>query len=111
MCILEVWQFVPTECFDSWSNFCIVDTLHLAHCLQIDIPSKLPDHSLLTWTLSLHGDLVQLHSEGFTISTKLYKKVPENYMQSVEVQGQFNYLSDQLNSATSVDEIIAAYPD
>lgn len=52
---------------------------------------------------------MQLPYEGFTSSSKLCKKIPDNYMQSIEVQGQFDSVLDQLNSASSIDEINAAY--
>ena len=44
---------VPIDAFTQFTNFKILDILDVAEEFSINLPSKIPDHSLLTWDLTV----------------------------------------------------------
>ena len=45
---------VPIQCYDDFKNFEVLEILELYDKLNINIPCKVPDHSLLVWSLQLN---------------------------------------------------------
>ena len=64
----------PIDALTQFTNFKILDILDVAEEFSINLPSKMPDHSLLTWDLTvktmIDDDMLHTHAP----SSKHYRK-------------------------------------
>ena len=99
---------VPVDCYSKFSEFKITDALLLADSLGIIVPSKIPDHFLLAWKVSLHSSS-PFTSAANKAKSRISLHIPEDYMQSVIALSKIGQLVEQLDSANSQSSINAIY--
>ena len=67
------------DALTQFTNFKILGILDVAEVFSIDLLSKMPDHSLLTWDLTfknmIDDDMLHTHVPG----SKHYRKIPDNF--------------------------------
>jgi len=72
----------PIDALTQSTNFKILDILDVAEEFSIDLLSKMPDHSLLTWDLTvktmIDDDMLHTHAP----SSKHYRKIPDKFLES-----------------------------
>ena len=102
---------VPLDCYHKFSDFCVRDILQVADDHNINIPAKIPDHSLLSWNvgISIITNLSNLSSTTSQAKPKLFRSIPEGYMQSEEAHVKINNLIDKLEYASSQTNINDIY--
>ena len=100
---------VPVEFYSHFSEFKVEEMFQLADNLNVNIPTKLPDHSLLSWSLHLlTSPIVHSPSEA-TCNKKVFRKMPECYMHSQDVHFEINSLIQQLETASSKEDLNMVY--
>ena len=87
---------VPTYCDTKFLEFNINDVVTMADNFNINTPTKMPDHSLLTWQLEVHNAPPGVSS---TVQ-KVYRRTPEDYMQSDTSLAKIDSLIQQLEDAS-----------
>ena len=98
------------------SDFAVIPAhTRIQECMDvssIDLLSKIPDHSLLTWTINLStgNRNSNLEHEPITEEKTVYKReVPADFMSNAEAVAQINenveLLSTRQQSQTAIDEL------
>jgi len=71
----------------------------------------MPDHSLLTWDLTVKAmiddDMLHTHAP----SSKHYRKIPDNFLESDEARKKFEVLNFRLSESGSFRELDSIYGD
>ena len=95
----------PIDALTQFTNFKILDILDVAEEFSINLPSKMPDHSLLTWDLTvktmIDDDMLHTHAP----SRKYYHKIPDNFLESDEARKKFEALNVRLSESGSFREL------
>ena len=99
---------VPTENFALFQDFAVWKILDILDKFSINVPSKLPDHSILFWKLNVcQNPNPLIHVPN----TKVFKRIPEDYLRSVQAHEKFHTLTEQVSLATNGDDINCIYAD
>ena len=73
---------VPIDAFTQFTNFKILDILVVAEEFSINLPSKIHDHSLLTWDLTVRtvmgNNVLYTHAP----CSKHYDKIHNHFLES-----------------------------
>lgn len=69
---------VPIQCYDDFKNFEVLEILELCDKLNINIPCKVPDHSLLVWSLQLNKNTLANYTPQSAHQTR--KVMSENFL-------------------------------
>ena len=83
---------VPIDAFTQVSNFKTLDILDVAEEFSINLPSKIPDHSLLTWDLTVRTVMGNNVLYTHVPCSKHYHKIPDHFLESDIAQRKFEAL-------------------
>ena len=101
---------VPIDSLTQVTNFKVLDILDVAEKFHIDIPTKIPDHSLLTWDLNVKTVMdIEIHTH--THHSKHFHKMPDNFLESDIAREKFEALNSKNGSFRQLDSIYSDFCD
>lgn len=88
---------VPKVSFHKYCDFKVLDPLTVATNSSIKIDSKIPDHCILTWCLTVTDSVSNSPTQHPTPKkTIVHKKVPPNLLGNNLAESQLQTLAEQL---------------
>ena len=104
--------FVPVN-ISQFDNFKVLEILGLADRFNVNIPCKIPDHSLLSWELVLDGSPIK-YSQKSNSRPIVFRSMPESFLDSDCAYSKADALNTQIEDISSqadIDNVYTAFQE
>ena len=104
---------VPILNISQFDNFKVLEILSLADSFNVNVPCKVPDHSLLSWDLVINGSPIT-YSQKSKPRSIVFRSMPDSFMESDSAYSKADVLSrhiEDISSQADIDVIYSAFQE